>query len=97
VLARTRYNFDRGRKFIPGYKIGGGHWRSVEVQIISKAEVYHGAGFQLGADERVRVQQPLKICLRCRSKSKNRDKQLTHIVRVSSWHLLLLMPTGSGL
>ena len=26
---------------------------------------------------------PLQICLGCRSKSKNRDKQLTHIVRVS--------------
>ena len=34
------------------------------------------------ADARVRVQEPLQICLRCRSKSKNRDKQLTHIVRV---------------
>ena len=26
--------------------------------------------------------EPLQICLGCRSKSKNRDKQLTHIVRV---------------
>ena len=31
----------------------------------------------------VRVQQPLQICLECRSKSKKCDKQLTHIVRVS--------------
>jgi len=38
--------------------------------------------FKLHADERVRVQEPLQICLECRSKSKNRDKQLTHIVRV---------------
>jgi len=30
----------------------------------------------------VRVQQPLQICLECRSKSKKCDKQLTHIVRV---------------
>jgi len=34
-------------------------------------------------DERIRVQRPLLICLGCRSKSKNRDKQLTFIVRVS--------------
>ena len=31
----------------------------------------------------VRVQEPLLICLGCRSKSKKCDKQLTHIVRVS--------------
>jgi hypothetical protein len=37
----------------------------------------------LRADARVLMQEPLQICLRCRSKSKNRDKQLTHIVRVS--------------
>jgi len=30
------------------------------------------------------VQEPLQICLECRSKSKKCDKQLTHIVRVSS-------------
>jgi len=34
------------------------------------------------ADARVRVQEPLQICLECRSKSKKCDKQLTHIVRV---------------
>ena len=39
--------------------------------------------FILGVDARVRVQEPLHICLGSRSKSKNRDKQLTHIVRVS--------------
>ena len=42
------------------------------------------------ADEHVRVQRPLRICLGCRSKSKNRDKQLTHsIVRVSTSILLM--------
>jgi len=35
------------------------------------------------ADARVRVQEPLQICLESRSKSKKCDKQLTHIVRVS--------------
>jgi hypothetical protein len=53
------------------------------VQTISKPEIYHGTGFQLHADARVRVLQPLQICLKGRSKSKKCDKQLTHIVRVS--------------
>ena len=33
----------------------------------------------------VRVQETLRICLECRSKSKKCDKQLTHIVRVRCW------------
>ena len=37
---------------------------------------------KLRAMARVRVHLPLRICLGCRSKSKNRDKQLTFIVRV---------------
>jgi hypothetical protein len=84
----SRYNFDRSREFIPGYKVGGGHWRSVAVQSVSEPETYHGAGFILGVDARVRIQEPLHICLVSRSKSKNRDKQLTHIVRVSGSLLL---------
>jgi len=45
----------------------------------------------LRADERIRVQEPLQICLEGRStcltaagrqESKKHDKQLTHIVRV---------------
>jgi hypothetical protein len=55
MLARSRYKFDRSREFITGYKFGGGHWRSVAVQIVSKAEISHGAGFKLRADERIRV------------------------------------------
>jgi hypothetical protein len=82
VLARSRYNFDRSREFIPGYKIGGVHWRSVAVQTFSKPENSHGAEFKLRTDVRVRVLIPLKSCLGSRNKSKNRDKQLTHIVRV---------------
>jgi hypothetical protein len=84
VLARSRYKFDRSQEYVPGYKVGGEHWRSVAVQVVSKPEIYHGAGFKLKADARIRVQEPLQICLGCRSKSKNRDKQLTHIVRVIS-------------
>ena len=55
VQARSRYKFDRSREFIPGYKVGGGHWRSVAVQTIPKAEICQGAGFKLRADARVRV------------------------------------------
>ena len=54
----------------------------VAVQTVSEPEIYHCAGFKLRADERVRVQEPLQICLGSRSKSKKCDKQLTHIVRV---------------
>jgi hypothetical protein len=87
----SRYKFDRSREFIPDYKVGGGHWRSVAIQTISKPEIYHGAGFKLRADARVRVQEPLQICLECRSESKKCDKQLTHIVRVMLWRLLIVM------
>jgi hypothetical protein len=82
VLARSRYKFDRSREIIPGYKVWGGHWRGVAAQAVSESEICHGAGFNLRADARTRVQRPLRIYLGCRSKSKKCDKQLTHIVRV---------------
>jgi hypothetical protein len=79
----SRYKFDQSREFIPGYKAGGEHWRSVAVQFVSKPEIYQGKGFKLRADARfaqcsaaklgVWVQEPLQICLECRSKSKNHD------------------------
>ena len=78
----SRYKYDRSRESIPGYKVSWEHWCSVAVQTISKAVIYHGAGFQLRADARVRMQQPLQIYLGCKSKCKKCDKQLTHIVRV---------------
>jgi hypothetical protein len=84
TLRVSRYKVDRSREFIPGYKVGCGHWRSVAIQFVSKPEISHGTGFKLWADARVRVQEPLQICLECRSKSKKCDKQLTHIVRVST-------------
>jgi len=62
--------------------------RSVAIQAVSEPEICQGAGFKLRADERVRVQQPLQICLGCRSESKKCDKQLTHIVRVIGRYLL---------
>ena len=47
---------DGSHKFIPGYKVGGGHWRNVApaltdrrerngLQTISEPEIYHGTGF----------------------------------------------------
>jgi hypothetical protein len=37
--------FERSREFVPGYKVDGGHRRSVAVQIISEPEICQGAGF----------------------------------------------------
>jgi hypothetical protein len=90
VLARSRYKFDRSHEFIPSYKVGGGHWRSVALQIISEAENCHGVGIKLQSDARVRVQEQLQNWLGCRSKSKKHDKQLTHIVRVIASVILKL-------
>jgi hypothetical protein len=78
----SRYKFDRSREFIPDYKVSWEHLRSVAVQTVSEPDNCHDAGFILCAGERVRVQEPLQICLEGRSKSKKCDKQLTHIVRV---------------
>ena len=60
------------------------HWRSVAVQVGSEPEFYQGTEFLLRADERVRVHQLagfVWVAVHC----KNRDKQLTFIVRVSGW------------
>jgi hypothetical protein len=66
----SRYKVERSREFIPGYEVGGGHWSSVAIQFVSKPEICQGAGFKLRADERVRVQRPLRICLGSRNKAK---------------------------
>jgi len=70
VLARSRYNFDASDIFITGYKFYALHWRSVAVQTVSEPEISQCAGFNLHADARVRVQEPLQLCLRCRSIAK---------------------------
>ena len=58
-------------------------------KLIEARKLSRYTGFKLRADARVRVHEPLHICLRCRSKSKNCDEQLTHIVRVMrSWYFL---------
>lgn len=56
VLARSRYNFDRSRELIPGYKTDCGHWRSVAVQIRSEPGNCQGAGLIWLAGAGVRVQ-----------------------------------------
>jgi hypothetical protein len=53
----SRYKVYRSREFIPGYKVVGGHWRSVAVQIVLEPEICQGAGFKFRTDERVRVQE----------------------------------------
>ena len=88
ILARSRYNTALGQGFIALQDFDYAYWRSVAVQTISEPEIYHGTEFKLCADERVRVQESLQICLGSRNKSKNRDKQLTYIVRVS-WRPVL--------
>ena len=72
----SRYKVDRSREFIPGYKVGGGHWRSVGVQIVSEPEICHSGRYLIAADVRVRVQRPLRICLGCSSKSKKLTNNL---------------------
>ena len=42
ALRVSRYKFDRSREFIPGYKVGYGHWRSVAVRTVSKPENCQG-------------------------------------------------------
>ena len=82
----SRYKFNRSRYTVTLQDLYCGHWRSVApkalteaegerhgVQSVSEAEISYGAGFLLRADARVRVQQPLQICLGSRGKSKNRD------------------------
>jgi hypothetical protein len=45
IITRVAYKFGRSRELISGYKVLGGHWRSVAVQTISEPEIYQGAGF----------------------------------------------------
>jgi len=58
-----------------------GQWRSVAVQAISEPEICHGPGFNLRADARVRVHGIAGSAL-APLYCKNRDEQLTFIVRV---------------
>jgi hypothetical protein len=85
VRAASRYKFYRSREIITVYKNGCEHWSSVAVQTVSEAEIYHGARIKLIADARVRMQEPLEICLNAGAKAKSVTSQLTFIVRVSGF------------
>jgi hypothetical protein len=87
----SRYKVYRSQEFVPVYKVGCVHWRSVALEVVPESENGPGAEFYWRAAARVRVQEPLQICLGCRSKSKKCDKQLTHIVRVR-FSLFLIFP-----
>ncbi len=73
----SRYKVDRSRESIPGYKFGGGHWRSVAVQIVSKAVICQGAGLKLRVDARVRVQRHYEFVLVAGAKAKSVTNNLT--------------------
>ena len=64
--------FYRNREFIPGYKVVGGHWRSVAVQTVSEPENCQDAGFILRAGARVRMQDVKRIYMA--SRAGNDDK-----------------------
>ena len=63
VRAASRYKLYRSQKSIIGYKTVSEHWSSIAVQTISEPEIYHGAGVKLRAAARIRMQEPLEICL----------------------------------
>jgi hypothetical protein len=63
VRAVSRYKFYRSQKSITGYKTSGEHWSSIAVQCWSEPEIYHRAGIKLRAAARIRMQEPLEICL----------------------------------
>jgi hypothetical protein len=44
------YKLDRSRKFIPGYKFGGGHWRSVAP---CPAEAKRKRGYKLSRSQKI--------------------------------------------
>jgi hypothetical protein len=62
VLARSRCNFDRSREFIPGYKVGGGHWRSVAS---CPAEAKRKRGYKLSRSQKFITVQELN-CVQMR-------------------------------
>ena len=67
-------------------KLVNGHRCSVAVEVVSEPEICHGAGFKLADGVQMRAMSGFSVhyqfVLSSRSKSKNRDKQLTFIVRV---------------
>jgi hypothetical protein len=50
ALRVSRYKLDRSREFIPGYKFGGGHWRSVAP---CPAEAKRKRGYKLSRSQKI--------------------------------------------
>ena len=70
VRAVSRYKLLRSQKIITGYKTVSEHWSSVAVQCWSEPEICHGARVKLRAAARIRMQEPLEICLDAGAKQK---------------------------
>ena len=70
VRAASRYKFYRSQKSIPVYKAVGEHWSSIAVQTITEPEIYQGAEIKLRVAARIRMQEPLEICLDAGAKQK---------------------------
>ena len=68
---RVAVQFLCERYFIPGYKFGSGHWRSVAMKFVSEPEICQGKGFKLLADERVRVHEQYEAVLGAGAKAKS--------------------------
>ena len=79
-LSRCNKCYKMGTGAVSRYKLSRSQ-KSVTVQDFNCVQM-RALTAVASAKAGVRVQRPLQICLGCRSKSKNCDKQLTHIVRV---------------
>ena len=71
-----------GRIFLPVDKAGKRHWRSIAVQVVSKAENCHGAEFLLRAAVRVRVPGSILVPVNGSVSCKKRDELITPTIRV---------------
>jgi len=63
ALRVSGYKVDRSQKTITVQDYCWGHWRSVAVQAVSEAGIYHGAGFIKRAVAGVRVHEFSRIYL----------------------------------
>ena len=78
------------RVFIPVDEFDKRQWRSIAVQFVSEAEISQGAGFLLRTAVRVRVPDYALVLVSGSESCKKHDKQLTFIVRVSSWGIFVI-------
>jgi hypothetical protein len=83
-------SFINGREIVPIEEVGKRHWRSIAVQFGSEQRICHGAEFLLRAVVRVRVLDRLPVPVSGSESCKKHDKQLTFIVRVSSFVLFYI-------